>query len=72
MTGAYPGVLERPLVHLSSLLLELLDDTLINASQLVDQVTSGGRLAGVDMPNDHYVQMSLFLTHLGLLTKICK
>ncbi len=61
----YPCVLEGPLVHLSCLLLELLDDTLVNASQLVNQVTSGGGLAGVDMSNDHNVQMSLFLTHLG-------
>ena len=61
----YPCVLEGPLVHLSCLLLELLDDTLVNASQLVNQVTSGGGLAGVHMSNDHNVQMSLFLTHLG-------
>ena len=60
----YPCVLERPLVHLSCLLLELLNDTLVNTSQLVNQVTSGGGLAGVDMSNNHNVQMSLFLTHL--------
>ena len=61
----YPCILEGPLVHLSSLLLELLDDTLVNASQLVDQVTSCGGLARVDMSNNHDVQMSLFLTHTG-------
>ena len=60
----YPCVLEGPLVHLSCLLLKLLDDTLVNTSQLVNQVTSGGGLAGVDMSNNNNVQMSLFLTHL--------
>ncbi len=60
----YPCVFEGPLVHLSCLLLELLNDTLVNTSQLVNQVTSGGGLAGVDMSNNHNVQMSLFLTHL--------
>jgi len=60
----YPCVLEGPLVHLSCLLLELLNDTLVNTSQLVNQVTGGGGLAGVDMSNNHNVQMSLFLTHL--------
>ena len=63
VTETYPCVFERPLVHLSSLLLKLLDDTLVNATKLVDQVTGGGGLAGVDMSNDHNVQMSLFLTH---------
>lgn len=60
---AHPGVLEGPLVHLSGLLLELLDDTLVNTSQLVDQVTGGRGLAGVDMSNDNDVQVCLFLTH---------
>jgi hypothetical protein len=31
----------------------LTDDTLVNATQLVDQVTSGRRLAGVDVTDDH-------------------
>ena len=37
-----PGVLEGPLVHLRSLLLEPLDHTLVDASKLVDQVAGGG------------------------------
>ena len=45
----HPGILERALAHLSSLLLELLDGTLVNTTALVDQVTSGGRLAGIDL-----------------------
>lgn len=59
----HPGVLEGTLVHLSGLLLELLDHTLVNTAQLVDQVTGGRGLAGVDMSNDDDVQVSLLLTH---------
>ena len=46
----HPRVLEGALVHLSLLLLELLNDTLVDAAQLVDQVAGGRRLAGVDVP----------------------
>ena len=59
----HPRVLEGPLVHLSGFLLEPLDHTLVNASKLVDQVAGGGRLAGVDMANDHNVDVGLLLTH---------
>lgn len=45
----YPGVFERRLAKLSSLLLELLDGTLVNTTALVDQVTSGGGFAGIDV-----------------------
>ena len=61
----YPCVLEGPLVHLSSLLLELLNHTLVNASQLVDKMSGGSGLAGVDMTNHHNVQMELLLSHGG-------
>nr|GEW66100.1 elongation factor 1-alpha [Tanacetum cinerariifolium] len=37
----------------NSLLLEMLNHTLVNTSRLIDQVTSSCRLAGVDMSNDH-------------------
>ena len=37
-----PGVLERRFAHFSSLFLILLDGTLVNATALVNQVTSGG------------------------------
>jgi hypothetical protein len=43
--------------NFSSLLFEPLDHTLVNASKLVDQVASGGRLARVDMANNHNVEM---------------
>ena len=61
----HPGVLEGPLVHLGSFLLETLNHTLVDTSQLVDQVTGGGGLAGVDMSNNHDVDMNLFLTHVA-------
>ncbi|KAK3028160.1 hypothetical protein RJ639_038684 [Escallonia herrerae] len=38
----HPGILERPFVHFSSLLLEPFNDTLVNPTKLVDQVSSGG------------------------------
>ena len=59
----HPGVLERALAHLLSLLLELLDGSLVNATALVDEMTGGGRLAGVYVANDHNVDMGLFLRH---------
>merc|ERR1740122_864092 len=58
-----PGVLEGSLARLGRLLLELLDGPLVNTSALVDQVTSGGRLARVDVADDDNVDMSLFLAH---------
>ena len=62
-----PGVLEGSLAGLRGLLLELLDGSLVDTSALVDQVTSGGGLARVDVSNDNNVDMSLFLAHGELL-----
>ena len=45
-------ILEGALSELSSLLLELLDGTLVDTTALVDQVTSGGRLAGIDVADN--------------------
>ncbi|BAS82590.1 Os03g0177966 [Oryza sativa Japonica Group] len=59
----HPRVLEGPLVHLSGFLLEPLDHTLVDTSKLVDQMARGGRLAGVDVANDHNVDVRLLLTH---------
>ena len=61
----HPGVLEGSLAGLLGLLLELLDGPLVDTSALVDQMTSGGGLAGVDVSNDNDVDVSLFLTHLA-------
>merc|ERR1719322_2209324 len=58
-----PGVLEGSLARLGGFLLELLNSSLVNTSALVDQVTSGGGLAGVDVSNDDNIDVSLFLTH---------
>ena len=49
--------------HLLGLLLELLNGSLVNATALVDQVTRGGRLAGVDVADNDDVDVSLFFTH---------
>ena len=48
----HPCVLEGTLAELSSLLLELLNGTLVDTTALVDQVTSGGGLAGIDVADD--------------------
>ena len=58
-----PGVLEGSLARLRGLLLELLDGSLVNSSALVDQMTSGGGLARVDVSDDNNVDMSLLLSH---------
>ena len=46
-------VLEGTLSELSGFLLELFDGTLVDATALVDQVTSGGRFSGVDVTNNY-------------------
>ena len=45
-----------------SYLLELLDGTLVNSSALVDQVTGGGGLSGIDVSDDNDVDVKLLLT----------
>ena len=50
--------------YLLGLLLELLDGPLVDATALVDQVAGGGRLARVDVADDHDVDMNLLLDHL--------
>ena len=47
-----PTIFEGTLPKLGSFLLELLDGTLIDTTALVNQVTSGGGLAGVDVTDD--------------------
>ena len=51
-------------IYLLGFLFEFLDGTLVDATTLVDHVTSGGRLARVDVANDHDVDMSLILRHV--------
>ena len=50
--------------YLLGFLFEFFDGTLVDATTLVDHVTSGGRLARVDVANDHDVDMSLILRHV--------
>ena len=45
-------VLERALAELGSLLLELLDGTLVDTTALVDQVSSSRGLAGIDVTDN--------------------
>lgn len=59
----HPGVLEGTFAHLLSFLLEFLDRTLVDTTAFVDQMSSSGRLSGVDMSDDDDVNMHLFLAH---------
>jgi hypothetical protein len=45
-------IFERAFPKLSGLLLEFLDGTLIDATAFVDQVTSGRRLARIDVADN--------------------
>jgi hypothetical protein len=45
-------IFERAFPKLSGLLLEFLDGTLIDTTTFIDQVTSGRRLAGIDVADD--------------------
>ena len=67
----HPGVFEGRLAKLGGFLLELLDGALVNATALVDQVTSGGRLAGIYVADHHKVDVNFFLRHFGVWTKSC-
>jgi hypothetical protein len=53
----------RSLAYLSSFLLELFDRSFVNSTTFVDQMTSGGRLARVDVTNNNNVYVNLFLSH---------
>merc|ERR1719431_1044063 len=58
-----PCVLEGSLSRFLRLLLELLNSSLVDTSTLVDQVTSGGGLARVDVADNDNVNVGLFLSH---------
>ena len=45
-------ILEGTLAKFSSFLLELFNSTLIDTTALVDQVTGGGGLAGIDVSDN--------------------
>lgn len=46
-------------------LLELLDGTRVDTTALVDQVTSGGGLAGIDVADNDDVDVGLFFLTVG-------
>ena len=48
--------------YLLGFLFELLNGTLVDTTALVDQVTGGGRLTGVDVADNDDVNVGLFLT----------
>merc|ERR1719244_427411 len=58
-----PGILEGSLSRFLRLLLGLLNGSLVDTSALVDQVTSGGGLARVDVADNDNVNVGLFLSH---------
>jgi len=58
-----PGVLERTLSELSGFLLELLNGTLVDTTALVDQMTGGGGLAGIDVSDNDDVDVKLLFAH---------
>lgn len=53
--------------YLCCLLLEFLDGTLVDPSTLVNEMSSGRGLAGVDVADNHDVDMQLLLRHGGRL-----
>jgi len=59
----HPSVLERSLSDIVGLLLILLDGSLVDTTALVDQVTGRGGLSGVDVTDNHQVNVNLFLGH---------
>lgn len=61
-----PSVLEGLLAHFGGFLLELLDSSLVDTSALVDQVTSGGGLSGIDVSDDNNTDVNLLLGHVYL------
>merc|ERR1712002_244329 len=64
----HPGIFEGALAHLLGFLLELLDDTLVDAAAFVDEMAGGGRLARVDVANHHDVDVQLFFAHFFFVT----
>jgi len=58
-----PGVLEGRLANFARLLFKLLNGALVNTTALVDQVTGGGGLTGVDVTDDDQGNVNFFFSH---------
>lgn len=54
-----PSVLERTLTSFSGFLFELFDDSLIDTTALVDQVTGSGRFTRIDVTDNDQVNVNL-------------
>jgi hypothetical protein len=68
-----PSILERTLAKFGGFLLELLNGTLVDTTALVDQVTSGGGLAGIDVADNDDVDVSLVvLAHFDGCGVVCE
>lgn len=61
-----PGLPEGALAHPSSLLLQFFDSCFVDPTALVGQMASGGDLPESMCPATTIVDVSLFLSHLGL------
>merc|ERR1712115_440484 len=67
----HPGILEGALAHLRRFLLELLNGTLVNTTALVDEMSGGGGLAGVDVADHHDGNVNLLLAHVDVIQSDC-
>lgn len=56
--------------YLLSFLLKFFNGTFINTTTFVNQMTSGGGLARVNMSNDNNVNMNLLLTHDEFMARL--
>lgn len=61
-----PGELERALVGFVSLLLQLLQGPLLDATTHVNKVAGGGRLSSIDVADDDDVQVRLVVAHVSV------
>ena len=58
------------MTHFLCFLFEFLDGSLVDTSAFVNQVTSGGGLARVDVANNDNVDVCLFLSHYKFLAEL--
>jgi len=61
----HPGVFERSFTHFVGFFFEFFDNSFIDTSTLVDQVSSRGRFSGIDVSDDNDINVSLLFGHFG-------